>query len=292
MKYFTIAILAFSLNAFAQTPNDGLAEMLVANPYAQPDNICSGQPVQLFAIPGGGSSEYSYTWTSDPAGFTSNLQNPIVTPRITTNYKVDVNDGISVSTGYVTVEVKPLPTVNLMPIDESEIRIISENEIGVCAFDSVTLDAGNPGSHYLWSNGSTNQTVTAQTSGITYDMQVFNVTVTDPTSGCSDNATISVYFTFSDCSYGIEEKLLANQAVFYPNPSNSGIFNYTFNQIKGNIILEIFTAQGILIKKHFIPDNRSNTYQSTLNLSNQTDGIYFLRATHNNGVIQQKLIIQ
>jgi PKD repeat protein len=49
---------------------------------------------------------------------------------------------------------------------------------------TVTLDAGNPGSTYLWSNSMTTQTI-AVSSG------TYSVTVTDP-SGCSVNDTITV----------------------------------------------------------------------------------------------------
>lgn len=47
-----------------------------------------------------------------------------------------------------------------------------------CQGNSVTLDASNPGSTYLWSNGATTQTITTGTAGI------YDVTVTD-ISGCS-----------------------------------------------------------------------------------------------------------
>lgn len=51
---------------------------------------------------------------------------------------------------------------------------------------SITLDAGNSGLDYLWSDSSTGQMLTAVTSG------AYSVTVTDPVSGCMDMDTISV----------------------------------------------------------------------------------------------------
>lgn len=57
--------------------------------------------------------------------------------------------------------------------------------------DEVVLDAGNPGSTYLWNTGETTQTITVTTTG------VYSVTVTNPTSGCeaTDNITTTVNYT-------------------------------------------------------------------------------------------------
>ncbi|MEZ4777087.1 MAG: T9SS type A sorting domain-containing protein [Bacteroidia bacterium] len=53
--------------------------------------------------------------------------------------------------------------------------------------DSITLDAGNPGASYLWSNGATTQTITATSAG------VYSVAVTDA-GGCegADTVTLSL----------------------------------------------------------------------------------------------------
>lgn len=301
MKYLTIAILAFSLNAFAQLPNNksvvlssGVAsgDVVMANPTALPDNICSGITVQLNAMPSSGTGNYTYSWTSDPSGFTSDSPNPLVTPLVTTNYSVEINDGSNITSGSVTVFVKPLPRINLIPENNPEIQIISQEEISVCAFQSVTIDAGNPGSTYLWSNNSVDQTIIAETSGISVDFQEFEVTVTDPATGCSNSANISVWFTFTDCVYGVEENNQGDMLTLYPNPSQDGSFNYIFEQIKGEITIEVYSSQGTLIKRDVTPNCQDSPYKSTLDLSHQSPGVYLLKATNNKDVIQRKLIIQ
>lgn len=61
---------------------------------ANRDSVCSGDTTQLFATASGGAGSYNYSWTSYPAGFTSSVQNPIVTPvNDTTTYTVAVLDG-------------------------------------------------------------------------------------------------------------------------------------------------------------------------------------------------------
>ncbi len=69
--------------------------------------ICPGKPVQLgiAAVPGS-----LYSWTSNPAGFTSSLAKPIVTPLVTTSYFLTVQN----SAGYTakdTVIVVVVPNL-------------------------------------------------------------------------------------------------------------------------------------------------------------------------------------
>ncbi len=71
--------------------------------------VCPGSTTTLHAIPGGGSGEYTYAWTSDPAGFTSEEQNPEVSPEVNTTYFVEVNDGYNSISGEVSVSVHALP---------------------------------------------------------------------------------------------------------------------------------------------------------------------------------------
>ena len=84
---------------------------LGVNPSATPDAICPGEGMQLFANASGGSGDYGYSWTSDPAGFTSSQANPLATPLTTTTYTVVVDDGYGNASGDITVTVYPIPEV-------------------------------------------------------------------------------------------------------------------------------------------------------------------------------------
>ncbi len=93
------------------------------------------------------------------------------------NYSVVVTDANGCSaTDDVNVTVHPNPTVDL-GMDQQ-----------TCAGGSITLDAGNTGSTYLWSNGSTSQSITVSTSGN------YSVVVTDA-NGCSatDDVNVTVH---------------------------------------------------------------------------------------------------
>jgi len=70
------------------------------------------------------------------------------------DYSVTIASPLGCTRDHVTtVVVNPLPTVDF-GVDP-----------GLCAGDSWTLDAGNPGAVYLWSNGSSAQTITVNEDG-------------------------------------------------------------------------------------------------------------------------------
>lgn len=82
---------------------------------ATPDALCAGEPSELKATPSGGSGEYTYTWTSNPPGFTSDLSSPTVYPTETTTYYVEVSDGFSTINAETTVVVRPNPVADAGP---------------------------------------------------------------------------------------------------------------------------------------------------------------------------------
>lgn len=111
----------------------------------------------------------TYSWTSNPSGFTSNLQNPTgIMPSVMTDYQVVVSNSFGCSdSAVVTVSVNPNPVVSI------------GNDTAYCqgiSF-SAAYDAGNPGSTYNWSNGATTQVINAVTQG------TYSVIVTD-NNGC------------------------------------------------------------------------------------------------------------
>jgi len=87
-----------------------IGQPISATPIADPSIICQGATSQLNVLPGGGSGSYTYSWTSNPSGFTSSVQNPVVSPTITTQYIVVVNDGSQTISASVTVTISPKPS--------------------------------------------------------------------------------------------------------------------------------------------------------------------------------------
>jgi len=85
---------------------------LTVNPSASPSTVCTSGQVQLYTNATGGSGNYSYSWSSNPAGFTSSLANPIVNPSVSTTYTVQVNDGFSSVSGQLTINPYPSPPIS------------------------------------------------------------------------------------------------------------------------------------------------------------------------------------
>jgi hypothetical protein len=219
---------------------------LSANPAAIPSAVCLGSASELFALAGGGSGWYTYNWSSDPPGFTSGLQNPVVEPEVTTTYFVNVNDGFNTISGSVTVTVLPLPAIHLGPADTV-----------VCIYDTLTLNAGNPGSVYEWSDGSTSRTITATSTGIGFEMQNYLVKVTN-SNGCVDSASIQVFFTFSACT-GISEVSNPYRFILYPNPS-TGVFTLSSGLVREPFTLFMTNLTGVQVyQEKIIPGNSGVT---------------------------------
>jgi uncharacterized repeat protein (TIGR01451 family) len=115
--------------------------------------------------------------------------------QVTNTYGFSASDTI-----YVTL--KPLPAVNLGP------------DITQCG-GTVTLDAGNAGSTYLWSNGATTQHINVTTSG-TYIAKVTN------TAGCANADTIHVNINAMPTVYlGADITQCGGSAVLYAGNTGS-----------------------------------------------------------------------
>ncbi len=109
----------------------------------------------------------SYEWSD---GSTTST----ITVSTSGNYIVTaIDDAGCSSIGSANVYLKPTPVVVL------------GNNVTQCG-GSVTLDAGNPGDMYAWSDGSNGQILVATSSND------YSVTVTDVNSGCSASGTISI----------------------------------------------------------------------------------------------------
>ncbi|MCD4694916.1 MAG: T9SS type A sorting domain-containing protein, partial [Bacteroidales bacterium] len=94
---------------------------------ADPGEICAGESTQLFAVPEGGSGNYTYEWSSIPEGFTSTEQNPMVTPDDTTSYIVELFDGIFTVYDTTSVIIKPMPGLAPTPEGDTVFCIDPEN---------------------------------------------------------------------------------------------------------------------------------------------------------------------
>ncbi len=251
---------------------------LNVNPVATPDWICKGDSTQLHASAGGGNvGFYTYTWSSNPPGFSSTIAEPFVHPLQNTDYNISVNDGFNTTSGQTTISIYPQPVIKLGPTDTT-----------VCIYSNVTLDAGNSGSQYLWTNGEITRTISIGTTGIGYDAQTYGVQVTNE-HGCVSDTSITVIFSFAACT-GIDEQPDHSGFVIYPNPSH-GMVTIEMKGLKENLKVGIKNVQGILVADFVIAGQDGKTSISA-DLSKLPKGVYFVCLESANHVRTEKLVLE
>jgi subtilisin family serine protease len=329
------------------TLNVGDGFPLSVNVSADPSTLCMGESSQLQAGANGGTGIYTYSWTSDPPGFSSNISNPVVSPEVTTIYYVEVNDGEYSVEGEIAVTVNHTPeqastpqgetdfcrgeeqsvfstagaagatsylwfiepenagtisgagttaTVNwdesftgmamimvephnmcgagdMSDILEVNMHELPEVDLGpdvtVCAGETVTLDAGNAGATYLWSNGETTQTIVVDSTGVGIGTASYWVEVTGD-ANCTGTDEITVQF--DDCTNISEIAESANLTVF-PNPS-PGIFTLEMGSQTKPVNVSVTNAFGTEV---FSIENFNNqSGKLDINIGNQPNGIYFI----------------
>jgi subtilisin-like proprotein convertase family protein/F0F1-type ATP synthase assembly protein I len=125
-------------------------------------------------------SVINYSWTSTPAGFTSSIQSPSVTPAITSTYNVTATDpatGCS-ATNNIAVNVTAIP------------QIVISNPAPICVGATVTLSASGANS-YSWSP-STGLSATTGNSVDATPSVTTTYTVTGTTNGCTSSQSVTV----------------------------------------------------------------------------------------------------
>jgi len=149
--------------------NTGVCTVIVAPPPATTitgnNAACQGGSVTLSASAG----YEQYNWSS---GDTSQVIT--ITPSATSTYSVTVTDGYGcTATASTTVTINPPPTPSI------------SGALTFCQNGNTTLDAGAGYSSYLWTGGTTTQTLLVTTGGN------YCVTVTDANS-CTGTACVTV----------------------------------------------------------------------------------------------------
>jgi hypothetical protein len=220
------------------------------------DSVCPLDSVQLDLLPAGGTN-YTYSWSSNPSGFSSTLQNPIVTPSVTSVYHVTVtSDGgcSSSHTVQVTVVGPPRPTIT---------------------FAQDTLHASTATAYQWFFNGVA---IPGATDNFYVPTQSGSYTVvTTASNGCNSVASLPRVVTLVGIDLG-----LANGWTVYPNPSQ-GTLRISHPSLTGEaFVVSVADAQG---KRVAIAVNAE-----ALDLSALRNGMYFVSIHQGDQLITTKKI--
>ena len=146
--------------------------------------ICLNQSTTLGAAAVAGNT---YSWTSSPAGFTSAIANPTVTPMVTTTYTLTETvtaTGCSKSNN-VTVTVNPLPAASA-GLSRSNCQNVS-TQIGA---SPVT------GSTYSWTSSPAGFTSTTANPTVSPNVTTtYNMIETVTATGCTNTNNVTVTVT-------------------------------------------------------------------------------------------------
>jgi len=256
--------------------------------------ICEGSSTTLTA-----SGADSYIWSTGDNTASANIS----------AFGIYTVTGTSIAgcsnTANVTVLVSQLPVITIT------------GETDICAGESTTLTA-NGGATYLWSNGTTESTITTSTAG-TYQVIGYNE------AGCNTTVTVSVNvwqpatsefsvecpdscYTWNDQDYctsgdytqtlqtvhgcdsivtlhltitvGIDDYDFISDIVLYPNPASQ----YVDVRTDGDMVvkgIEVYDMDGKLVRV-------SKT--THINVADFADGIYLVRVTTDKGIVTKRFV--
>jgi hypothetical protein len=238
--------------------NDTVAVQINALPtiIVNSPTICIGATTTLTA-----NGATSYTWNT-----TETTISITPSPTVTSNYTVTGTDGNNCSnTAIATVTVNSLPTLT-----------ITASTNTICAGSTTTLTASGATS-YTWSTTETTASISPSPTVTTQ----YTVTGTDG-NNCMNNDTLSIIV--QNCTTGID-KLSNNvdQITVYPNPNNGTFVITTTENTKTILITDILGNELLSINP--------NGTTTSVNLTAQPNGIYFVKVISNGTPIIKRIII-
>ncbi|MFO0356836.1 MAG: LamG-like jellyroll fold domain-containing protein [Sphingobacteriaceae bacterium] len=196
------------------------------------------------------------TFTIVPSGantYTIQGGNTVVSPTANASYTVIGTNSVgcvSANTATSSVTVNANPTVTTV-----------SNASLICNGQTATLTASGANT-YVWNTTATTAVIAVSPTTTTS----YTVTGTNA-AGCSANAVLTQ--SVNACT-GINSNVLASNILVYPNPSN-GIFNV---QLENAATIEVTDVLGRVILTDKV---NAGNYQ--LNLGNNVNGVYFVKAT-------------
>lgn len=105
-----------------------------------------------------------------------------------------------------------------------------------------------------------------------------------PEPGDLPTFQVELHWSKSSSSEIIEDP--EEQLILYPNPADDWIRIDRLNDVNANILVEIYSSMGVLLKRHL-----TKSFYEKIDISNFTDGIYFVKLSSGGISTVKKLII-
>ena len=256
---------------------------------ATPQLICIEDSSQLSVSPNGGSGTYTYSWTSIPAGFTSSLQNPKVSPADTMKYVVATSDGSITRHDTVRVNVMPMPVVSAGP-DTIVCWYVTSIDLHGMASNYKVLGWTTTGSG-TFSNSSAPVTTYLPTLNDKIAGSVDLKLIAISNTPCSGNVSSVKHVVFDACTGIAGQTNTESGITIRPNPAH-GTVAITLTGISNNpALLTITSIDGKTVYTESI-EAAVKPVVKQLDITGFAKGVYVVQMKTGKQVMTEKMIVQ
>lgn len=225
---------------------------------ATPSIICSGNSSNLNAS---GASTYSWSTGASTSGIS-------VSPSVTATYTVTGSNGSCSNTTTLSVSVIGGPSIS-----------VSSSSSVICVGQTAVLTASSSATTYTWSTGSNSISISVSpTVTTTYTLTGTNA------AGCTGSTTTTQ--SVSPCTGINNSSAVSVNFGVYPNP-NEGEFTLSSAMVTENTVVYVYNSLGQLILKQTLKETITK-----INMSEQADGVYYLKVMNANQQIYKTKLIK
>ncbi|MCK9424007.1 MAG: T9SS type A sorting domain-containing protein [Bacteroidales bacterium] len=256
---------------------------------ANPAKFCIGDSSQLNAFGYGGSGTYTYSWSSNPPGFTSNLQNPKVGPDTTTLYYVAISDGTltRIDSAFVFVQFRPTVFAGNDTLVNKFVASISLNGFAsnYRVFGWLTSGDGtftNPSAlitSYIPGNGDRN------------NLSVNLTLAALPVVPCTGNVLSTMHVIFDEFVAITEAGRNGPAITLRPNPARGSVTVAIAGVRNQDALLTLSDITGKVVYSEKLVLNERDEIRN-LDLSAYSKGVYIVKLKTDTQIKTERLIVQ
>lgn len=225
---------------------------------------CAGTPTELSA-----TGAVSYVWSGAATGTSNTIS--VETAGALTVTSTDKYGCTKATVATITQDATPTITVSGVTT--------------YCAGESTTLVASGA-TTYSWSpttgvsDANAAEVLVNAANSTTY-------IVTGTAAACTGTAQVNIVVDPCGSGLGVEETSV-NGVTVYPNPVSGSLTVQLTSNNQQTTTLKLINAQGMLVYTETV----SSTNVSTIDMSKQAKGIYWLQAITNNGTTTSKIVVE
>jgi hypothetical protein len=255
---------------------------------ATPPTICVGNPSQLEVIAYGGSGNYTYSWSSIPAGYSSGISNPVVNPEDTTLYIAATSDGTLTRQDTIQVNVVPPPTA-FAGNDTLICDWIPSIPVHGIATNARLTTWGKSGDGVFADPLALNTTYTfGPGDKATGSVDLFLVAFAIPP--CTGKVTDIKHVVIDPCTSVPELLQDGLRLEISPNPAY-GLVTFSVNGLKKQARLTLTGMDGTTYSA-FLMEPTGQKVVKQLDITGYSKGVYIIKLKTDDQILTEKLVIR